>query len=83
MLKSVYQGRGLQIDSEVLADTDMAGPLVFCLALGGALLLVRARPPARPPARATPRSQLARGARRFRSTGRCTSARSTRSRCSA
>ena len=49
MLKSVYQGRGLQIDSEVLADTDMAGPLVFCLALGGALLLVRpARPPARP-----------------------------------
>ena len=50
VLKSVYQGRGLQIDSEVLADTDMAGPLVFCLALGGALLLVGpARPPARPP----------------------------------
>lgn len=33
-------GRNLQIDSEILADTDMAGPLVFCLALGGALLLV-------------------------------------------
>eukprot|EP01046_Picozoa_sp_COSAG06_P020417 COSAG06_NODE_1491_length_9280_cov_2.615075_14_plen_59_part_00 len=40
MLKSAYQ-RGLQIDGEILADADMAGPLVFCLALGGALLLVR------------------------------------------
>ena len=42
ILTSVYKGRGMQIDSEILADTDMAGPLVFCLALGGALLLVRA-----------------------------------------
>lgn len=41
VLKSAYQ-RGLQIDAEILADADMAGPLVFCLALGGALLLVRA-----------------------------------------
>ena len=39
VLKSAYQ-RGLQIDSEILEDADMAGPLVFCLALGGALLLV-------------------------------------------
>jgi hypothetical protein len=44
VLKSAYQ-RGLQIDSEILADADMAGPLVFCLALGGALLLVRVAPP--------------------------------------
>ena len=40
ILTSVYKGRGLQIDSEILDDTDMAGPLVFCVALGGALLLV-------------------------------------------
>ena len=39
VLKSAYQ-RGIQMDSEILADADMAGPLVFCLALGGALLLV-------------------------------------------
>ena len=43
VLKSAYQ-RGLQIDSEILADADMAGPLVFCLALGGALLLVCVAP---------------------------------------
>lgn len=27
-------------DQSILQDTDMAGPLVFCLALGGFLLLV-------------------------------------------
>lgn len=27
-------------DQQILQDTDMAGPLVFCLALGGFLLLV-------------------------------------------
>lgn len=29
-----------QADQSILQDTDMAGPLVFCLALGGFLLLV-------------------------------------------
>jgi hypothetical protein len=54
VLKSAYQ-RGIQIDSEILADADMAGPLVFCLALGGALLLVSfsiaSQPLLRPPRR--------------------------------
>lgn len=27
-------------DQQILQDSDMAGPLVFCLALGGFLLLV-------------------------------------------
>jgi hypothetical protein len=40
VLTIIYKGRGMQIDSEILADTDMAGPLAFCMALGGALLLV-------------------------------------------
>lgn len=29
-----------QTDQSILQDTDMAGPLAFCLALGGFLLLV-------------------------------------------
>ena len=28
------------VDHEVMQDTDMAGPLVFCFAFGGCLLLV-------------------------------------------
>lgn len=30
-------------EQQILQDTDMAGPLVFCLALGGILLLVGTR----------------------------------------
>ena len=62
ILTSVYKGRGMQIDSEILADTDMAGPLVFCMALGGALLLVRAcllRRPGRARLMAAMRSRVA------------------------
>jgi len=31
-----------QTDSTIMQDTDLAGPLVFCLAFGGCLLLVSA-----------------------------------------
>jgi len=30
-----------QTDANIMDDTDLAGPLVFCLAFGGFLLLVR------------------------------------------
>ena len=29
-----------QTDHEIMQDTDLAGPLVFCLAFGGTLMLV-------------------------------------------
>lgn len=33
-----------QPDASIMQDTDLAGPLVFCLAFGGCLLLVSAFP---------------------------------------
>ena len=38
-------GGGITADASVVEDADLIGPLVFCLMLGGGLLLVICHPP--------------------------------------